>query len=221
MSRQSLGLSDALHEYLLSVSLRESDVLRDLRMETAEHPQAEMQIAPEQGQFLQMLVRLIGARRTLEIGVFTGYSALAVAEVLPEDGHLVACDISEAYTQTAQEYWTRAGVDHKIDLRIAPALDTLDALLGDGQAETFDFAFIDADKTEYDGYYERCLRLVRPGGLIALDNTLRDGRVAQAAPADDSVRATKRLNDKLHTDDRIHLSMLPLADGVTLAMKKD
>jgi caffeoyl-CoA O-methyltransferase len=220
MSRQSLGLSDDLHEYLLSVSLRESAVLHALRMETAERPNAEMQIAPEQGQFLQMLVRMIGARQTLEIGVFTGYSALAVAEALPSDGCIVACDISEAYTRTARRYWKRAGVEDKVDLRIAPALDTLDALLEEGRDGAFDFAFIDADKTEYDGYYERCLRLLRPGGVVALDNVLQDGRVAAEDTPDASVRAIQQLNDKLHTDDRIHLSLLPLADGVTLAMKK-
>ena len=220
MSRQSLGLSDELHEYLLSVSLRESEVQRALREETAEHPKANMQIAPEQGQFLQLLVRMIGARHTLEIGVFTGYSALAVAEALPPNGQVVACDISDEYTQTARRYWKEAGVADTIDLRIAPALDTLDALLDDGQAGTFDFAFIDADKTEYDGYYERCLRLLRPGGVIALDNMLRDGRVLEDDPADEGVRAIQDLNAKLHTDDRIHLSLLPLADGVTLAMKK-
>ena len=220
MSRQSLGLSDELHEYLLSVSLRESEVQRALREETAEHPKANMQIAPEQGQFLQLLVRMIGARHTLEIGVFTGYSALAVAEALPPNGQVVACDISDEYTQTARRYWKEAGVADTIDLRIAPALDTLDALLDDGRAGAFDFAFIDADKTEYDGYYERCLRLLRPGGVIALDNMLRDGRVLEDDPADEGVRAIQDLNAKLHTDDRIHLSLLPLADGVTLAMKK-
>jgi caffeoyl-CoA O-methyltransferase len=220
MSRQSLGLSDELHDYLLSVSLRESDVLRELREETAEHPKAQMQIAPEQGQFLQMLVRMIGARRTIEIGVFTGYSALAVADALPPNGEVVACDVSEEYTRTARRYWKRAGVDDKIDLRIAPALDTLDALLDAGRTGDFDFAFVDADKTEYDGYYERCLRLLRPGGVVAFDNTLRDGRVAQDDPDSEGVRALQDLNEKLHADGRIHLSLLPLADGVTLAMKK-
>jgi len=220
MSRQSLGLSDELHEYLLSVSLRESEVMRALREETAAHPKSDMQIAPEQGQFLQLLVRMIGARRTIEIGVFTGYSALAVAEALPPNGQVVACDISDEYTQTARRYWQKAGVAETIDLRIAPALDTLDALLDDGRAGAFDFAFIDADKTEYDGYYERCLRLLRPGGVIALDNMLRGGQVAEEEPENESVRAIQDLNTKLHTDDRIHLSLLPLADGVTLAMKK-
>jgi caffeoyl-CoA O-methyltransferase len=220
MSRKSIGLSDKLHEYLLSVSLRESDVLRELREETAEHPESEMQIAPEQGQFLQMIVRMIGARRTIEIGTFTGYSALAVAEALPETGTLVACDRSETYTQVARRYWKKAGLADRIDLRIAPALETLDDLIAAGRQETFDFAFVDADKTEYPDYHERCLELLRPGGVIAFDNTLRDGRVAEADPESESVRATKRFNASLHTDERVHLSFLPLADGVTLAMKR-
>jgi caffeoyl-CoA O-methyltransferase len=220
MSRKSIGLSDELHEYLLSVSLRESDVLRELREETAEHPESEMQIAPEQGQFLQMIVRMIGARRTIEIGTFTGYSALAVAEALPETGTLVACDRSETYTQVARRYWKKAGLADRIDLRIAPALETLDDLIEADRQETFDFAFVDADKTEYPDYHERCLELLRPGGVIAFDNTLRDGRVAEDNPESESVRATKRFNESLHTDDRIHLSFLPLADGVTLAMKR-
>ena len=220
MSSQSIGLPDDLHAYLLDVSLRESDVMRRLREATAEHPKSEMQIAPEQGQFMQLLVRMLGARRTLEIGVFTGYSALAVAEALPEDGEVVACDISEAYTRVAQRYWQAAGVAHKIDLHIAPALDTLDDLLSDGHAATFDFAFIDADKGAYPSYYERCLRLVRTGGLIAIDNVFRDGRVMHGDPDDPSVEVVHRLNERLRDDDRIHLSMLPIADGLTLALKR-
>ena len=220
MSGKSIGLSDDLHEYLLSVSLRESAVMAELREETAEHPKSQMQIAPEQAQFFQLLVQLIGARRTLEIGVFTGYSALAVAEVLPPNGELVACDVSEDYTQVARRYWKRAGVDHKIDLRIAPAAETLQALLDDGQAGTFDFSFIDADKESYDTYYERSLRLLRPGGVIALDNVFRDGRVTGERSDDESVRAIQALNEKIHDDDRVDLSVLPLADGVTLAMKR-
>jgi caffeoyl-CoA O-methyltransferase len=220
MSNQSIGLSDELHDYLLSISLREPEVMARLREETADHPKSNMQIAPEQGQFLRFLVQLIGARRTLEIGVFTGYSALAVAEVLPDGGELVACDISEEYTQVARRYWREAGVDSKIDLRIAPAADTLAALLDDGQAGTFDFSFIDADKESYDTYYEHSLELLRPGGVIALDNVFRDGRVTEPAPDDESVRAIRRLNEKLHDDDRVDLTVLPLADGVTLAMKR-
>ena len=220
MSTRSIGLSDALHQYLLDVSLREPAVMRRLRAETAEHPKSNMQIAPEQGAFMQLLVRMLGARRTLEIGTFTGYSALAVALALPADGQVVACDISEDYTRMARRYWTEAGVADKIDLRIAPALDTLDDLLGDGQAGTFDFAFIDADKTQYDAYYERSLQLLRPGGLAVLDNVLRDGRVTDPDPDDESTRAIQRLNKKLHTDQRVHLSMIPVADGLTLALKK-
>lgn len=222
MSARSIGLSDALHQYLLDVSLREPAVMRRLRAETAEHPKSNMQIAPEQGAFMQLLVRMLGARRTLEIGTFTGYSALAVALALPGDGQVVACDISEDYTRMARRYWTEAGVADKIDLRIAPALDTLDDLLGGGQAGTFDFAFIDADKTQYDAYYERSLQLLRPGGLAVLDNVLRDGRAADPDPDpdDESTRAIQRLNKKLHTDQRVHLSMIPVADGLTLALKK-
>jgi caffeoyl-CoA O-methyltransferase len=220
MSGKSIGLSDALHDCMLSVSLRESDVMRRLREATAEHPKSQMQIAPEQAQFFQWLVRLMDARRTLEVGVFTGYSALAVAEVLPADGTVVACDISEEYTRTARRYWEEAGVADRIDLRIAPAADTLDALLDEGQAETFDFAFIDADKEAYDTYYEQSLRLLRPGGVVALDNVFRDGRVTESDVEDESVRAIQRLNDKIHGDDRVDLSLLPLADGVTLARKR-
>jgi len=220
MSGKSIGLSDELHEYMLSVSHRESAVMKQLREETAEHPEAEMQIAPEQAQFFQFLLRLIGARRTIEVGVFTGYSALAAADVLPPNGEIVACDVSEQYTEVARRYWRRAGVADKIDLRIAPAAETLDALLDEGQAGTFDFSFIDADKESYDTYYERSLRLLRPGGVIALDNVFRDGRVLDSDVDDESVRAIQVLNEKLHTDERVDLTILPLADGVTLAMKR-
>lgn len=220
MSRTHLSLSPKLNDYLGAVSLREPDVLKRLREETATHRQAQMQIAPEQGQFMALLARLVGAKKVLEVGVFTGYSSLVVALALPDDGHLVACDVSEEYTAVARRYWGEAGVAHKIDLRIAPALETLDALLADGQAATFDFAFIDADKESYDAYYERALQLVRPGGLILLDNMLWSGRVAN--PDDDApqARAIHALNRKLQADDRIHLSLLPIADGVTLALKK-
>ncbi|MFB6099262.1 MAG: class I SAM-dependent methyltransferase [Salinibacter sp.] len=220
MSNQSIGLSDELHDYLLSVSLREPDVMRRLRAETANHPKSQMQIAPEQAQFLRFLVRLIGVRRSLEIGVFTGYSALAVAMELPPTGTLVACDVSDEYTRVARRYWEEAGVDDRVDLRIAPAEETLAALLDDGQEGTFDFSFIDADKENYDTYYEQSLRLLRPGGVIALDNMFRDGRVTDPDVEDESVRAIQRLNEKLHDDERVDLCMLPLADGVTLAMKR-
>lgn len=220
MSNKSIGLSDELHQYLLDVSVREPEVLRRLRAETMRHPMGKMQIAPEQGQFMQLLVRMLGARRTLEVGTFTGYSALAVALALPADGQVVACDVSEEYTAIARDYWDAAGVTDKIDLHIAPALETLDALLDDEQAETFDFAFIDADKVNYDGYYERALALVRPGGLITLDNMLRGGRVADPSVDDASTKAIRALNEKLRADDRIHLSLVPIADGLTLALKK-
>lgn len=220
MSRTHLGLSPELNDYLRDVSLREAGVLERLREETAAHPQAQMQIAPEQGQFMALLARLVGAKKVLEVGVFTGYSSLVVALAMPADGLLVACDVSEEYTTVARRYWDEAGVAHKIDLRLAPALETLDALLAEGHAATFDFAFIDADKTSYDAYYERVLQLIRPGGLILLDNMLWSGRVAD--PGDDApaARAIRALNAKLQADERIHLSLLPIADGVTLALKK-
>jgi caffeoyl-CoA O-methyltransferase len=222
MSNQSHGLSDALHAYLLEHGTREPDVMRRLREETARHPKSNMQIAPEQGQFMALLVRMLGARRTLEIGTFTGYSALAVARTLPDtdDAQLVACDVSEEYTQVARRYWRETDVADKIDLRIAPALDTLNELLADDQAGSFDFAFIDADKTSYDAYYERSLDLVRPGGLIALDNMFRGGNVTDPPPDDESTRAIDALNRKIAGDERVRVSMVPIADGLTLALKK-
>jgi predicted O-methyltransferase YrrM len=219
MSTRTLNLDDALYRYLLDVSLREHPVLADLRVATRSHPYANMQISPEQGQFMALLVSLIGARRTLEIGVFTGYSALAVALALPPDGHMVGCDINEGYTELARSYWKKAGVAHKIDLHLAPAVDTLDALIADGQGGCFDFAFIDADKSGYDAYYERCLALLRRGGLVAIDNVLWGGRVAQPAEDQDTA-AIQALNRKLHADERIDLSLLPVSDGLTLARKR-
>ncbi|NBB86399.1 MAG: methyltransferase domain-containing protein, partial [Bacteroidetes bacterium] len=203
MSNRTLTLTDALYEYMLDVSLREPEVMRRLRAETARHPKSEMQIAPEQGQFMALLVRLMGATRALEIGTFTGYSALAVAQALPVDGQLVACDISAEYTAIARRYWERAGVADRIDLRIAPALETLAALRDAGQTGTFDFAFIDADKETYNAYYEHCLALLRPGGLVVLDNTFRDGRVVNAEAHGESVQAIHALNQKLRHDERI------------------
>lgn len=213
-------ISDQLYNYLLSVSLREPEVLQKLRQETATHPMSQMQIAPEQGQFMMLLVQLMGAKKALEVGVFTGYSSLAVALALPSDGKLIACDVSEDYTAMARRYWHLAGVDHKIDLRIAPALETLDSLLAEGQANTFDFAFIDADKSNYPGYYDRALELVRPGGLIAIDNVLWSGRVADPQQQDNRTQAIRAFNQKLHQDERIFLSMVTIADGLTLALKK-
>ena len=220
MSNRTIRVSDELHAYMLATSLREPDVLRRLRVETAEHPEAEMQIAPEQGQFMALLVRLLGARKTLEVGVFTGYSSLAVALAMPPDGRIVACDISEDYTAIARRYWQEAGVAGKIDLRIAPAVETLDGLLAAGEGDTFDFAFIDADKERYDAYYERALQLVRPGGLIAIDNVFRRGRVADPSVEDAATQAMRLLNAKLLRDQRIHLSMVPIADGLTLTLKR-
>jgi predicted O-methyltransferase YrrM len=219
MSNRSINLDDRLYQYLLDVSLREHPVLTELRDATRGHPRAGMQIAPEQGQFMAMLVKLLGAKKTLEIGVFTGYSSLATALALPEDGLIVACDVNEEYTNIGRRHWARAGVAHKIDLRLAPAMQTLDALIEGGHSGSFDFAFIDADKTSYDAYYERCLALLRTGGLIAIDNVLWDGEVALASSDPDTV-ALQQLNLKLHRDERVDLSMLPLGDGLTLARKR-
>jgi len=219
MSNRSLNLDDTLYEYLLTHSLREHPEQIALREVTRSHPRAGMQISPEQGQFMALLVKLIGARRALEIGVFTGYSALSVALALPTDGRILACDISEEYTRIGRRYWERAGVAHKIDLRLAPALETLDAELAAGAAGRYDFAFIDADKTGYASYVERCLQLLRPGGLIAIDNVLWSGAVARPA-RDEDTRALQALNERLHGDERIDLSMLPVGDGLTLARKR-
>jgi predicted O-methyltransferase YrrM len=220
MSTKTITLTESLHHYLLSVSLREPLILARLREETAQHPLANMQIAPEQGQFMALLVRLIEAKKCLELGVFTGYSALSVALALPPDGKLIACDVNEEWTSMARRYWQEAGVAHKIALRIAPALETLDKLLANGEAGSFDFAFIDADKENYTSYYERSLALVRHGGLIVIDNVLWSGRVADPNEQDMDTVAIRRFNTKLHFDERIDLSMLPLADGLTLAYKR-
>jgi predicted O-methyltransferase YrrM len=221
MTNQTLGLDDRLYDYLKSVSLHEPDILAQLRQETAQHPMGRMQIAPEQGQFMALLVKLMGAKKALEVGVFTGYSSLVVALALPEDGKLVACDVSHEYTTIARRYWQDAGVADKIDLHIAPALETLDRLLENGEAETFDLAFIDADKSNYSNYYERSLALVRPGGLIAIDNVLWSGRVADSQVQDKQTQAIRAFNQALHADDRILLSLVPIADGLTLAVKKN
>ncbi len=220
MSRRTLTLNDRVHDYVVRHN-REHPELAKLREETAAHPRASMQISPEQGALLQMLVKLAGARRTIEIGVFTGYSALAVALALPADGRILACDISDEFTRIARPYWQRAGVAAKIDLVLEPALHTLDARLATGEAGHYDFAFIDADKVSYDGYYERCLKLLRTGGLIAIDNVLWGGRVAYADVASDDAdtAALQRLNDKLQSDERIELAFLPIGDGLTLARK--
>ena len=220
MSNKTFTLGESLYDYMLSVSLREPDILRRLREETARDPMARMQIAPEQGQFMALLVQLVNARNLLEIGVFTGYSTLWMALAVPEDAHLVACDISKEWTAVGRRYWAEAGKDRLIDLRIGPALETMEGLLADGQAEGFDFIFIDADKENYDAYYDRALWLVRKGGLILIDNTLWSGAVADPAIQDRDTRAIRALNQRLHTDERVVLSLLPVADGLTLVMKR-
>jgi len=220
MANRTIDLTDRLYDYLLKVSLRESPLLAELRAETAKLPDAVMQISPEQGQFMALLVELIGARRAIEVGTFTGYSALCVASALPARGKLIACDISKEYTSVGRPYWERAGVAGKIDLRLGPALDTLRSLLAEGAAGSFDFAFIDADKKEYDGYYEAILELLRPGGLVAIDNVLWGGAVADSRKRDADTVAIRTLNKKLHGDERVSLSLLPIGDGVTLARKR-
>ncbi len=220
MSNRSIVLTDSLYEYLTEVSLRESPLLLALREETASMSNRSMQISPEQGQFMALLARLMGARRCLEVGVFTGYSSLATALALPEDGRILACDVSEEWTAMARRYWRAAGVEHKIDLRLAPATQTLDALLGAGRAGSYDLAFIDADKTNYLAYYERVLSLLRPGGLVLVDNTLWSGRVADPEVGDEDTVALRHFNEVLHQDERVDLSLLPMGDGLTLARKR-
>jgi len=217
MSKRSIGLAEDLHAYLLSVGVREPEVLRALRAETAELPMANMQIAPEEGATLAMLVRLLGARRVLEIGTFTGYSSTAMALALPADGKIVCCDVSEEWTDIARRAWAAAGVADRVELRLAPALDTLDDLLATDQAGTFDLAFIDANKDNYIDYYERSLRLVRRGGVIAIDNVLWSGRVADPSVTDESTEAIRELNALIATDERVDVAMLPVADGLTVA----
>jgi predicted O-methyltransferase YrrM len=220
MDPVDLPITPELAEYIRGVSLREPDVLRRLREETANHPMVSMQISPEQGQFMALLIHMLGARRTIEVGVFTGYSSLAVALALPDEGRIVACDISDEWTSIARRYWREAGVDRKVDLRLRPATQTLDDLIALGQAGGFDFAFIDADKANYDNYYERCLTLIRPGGLIAVDNVLWSGKVVDPAVDDADTRAIRAFNEKLKNDARVWLSLLPIRDGLTLASKK-
>ena len=220
MRRNSITLTEELDDYIAGVSLREPDLLRRLREETAAVPMAGMQIAPDQGQFMALLARLVGARRCLEVGTFTGYSALVVALALPADGRVITCDVDEKMTAIAKRYWAEAGASGKIELRLGPALETLDRLLAEGAAGSFDFAFIDADKTNYDGYYERALKLLRQGGLIVIDNVLWSGAVADPKRNDADTAALRALNRKLHGDERIDLSLLPLADGITLARKR-
>lgn len=219
MSNKTFTLPDKLYRYLTENSLREPEILQRLRQETSRQSMAMMQIAPEQGQLMQLLVRALDVRRALEVGVFTGYSSLSVALAMPAEGRIVACDVNAEWTDIARRYWKEAGVLHKIDLRLAPALETLDDLIAGGQEAPFDFAFIDADKTNYENYYERALTLLRPGGLLAIDNTLWNGHVADQRRRDADTLAIRSLNRLVHSDARVHLSLVPIGDGLTLALK--
>jgi len=220
MSKNTIQLTESLYEYLLSSSLREPDVLKQLREETKNITLSVMQISPDQGQFMQLLIKLLSARNCLEIGVYTGYSSLCVALAMPDDGKLVACDIDEDWTAVARKYWARAGVADKIDLRLAPATQTLQQLLDDGKQNSFDFAFIDADKPSYSDYYEYCLKLIRPGGLIAVDNTLWSGSVADNTINDPDTTAIRSFNKNILHDERVDISMLAIGDGITLIHKR-
>jgi predicted O-methyltransferase YrrM len=215
-----LQITDELHRYLVDHSVREPAVLARLRTATASLPQAQMQIGPEQGQLMALLAKLVGAKRCIEVGVFTGYSSLAVALALPEDGRILACDVSEQWTAIARRFWREAGVEHKIELKLQPAVRTLEDLLAAGETGRYDFAFVDADKPAYDTYYELLLKLLRPGGLMALDNTLWSGAVADPDEREPNTVALRALNEKLHRDERIDLSLLPVGDGLTLARKR-
>jgi predicted O-methyltransferase YrrM len=217
MSNGSIGLTEGLNAYLVAAGVREHPVLTELRRETAKLPNANMQIAPEEGAFLAMLVRLLPARRILEVGTFTGYSSTAMALAQPDDGHVTCCDVSREWTDIARRAWTDAGVADRMELRLGPAVDTLDELLGAGQAGSYDMAFIDADKASYDAYYERSLQLVRSGGVIAIDNVLWSGRVADPSADDEDTVAIRALNAKIAADERVDVVMMPIADGVTLA----
>jgi predicted O-methyltransferase YrrM len=220
MPTEDLTITGQLWDYMRRVTLREPAVLRRLREETAGYPNSNFQISAEQGQFMALLMHMIGARRTIEIGVYTGYSALSVALALPAEGRVIACDINEEWTAVGRRYWREAGVEQKIDLRLGPALATLDSLIANGQRSQFDFVFIDADKTNYANYYERALMLLRPGGLIGVDNVLWYGRVIDPAFDDPDTRAIRAFNEQIKNDERVWLSMLPVRDGLTLACKK-
>jgi caffeoyl-CoA O-methyltransferase len=219
MSDRITPLDDRLYEYLLTASVREPPLLARLREETSRLPMAAMQIGPEQGQFMALLLRMLGARRTIEIGVFTGYSSLVTALTLPDDGELIACDVNAEWTAVARRYWDEAGVAHKIRLHLAPAAETLEALCRQGQEGRFDFAFVDADKKSYERYYELCLRLIRPGGLIALDNTLWSGAVADPSDTSTDTQALRAFNVFLRDDRRVASSLVPIGDGLSLALK--
>ncbi|MFN2484698.1 MAG: class I SAM-dependent methyltransferase [Candidatus Limnocylindria bacterium] len=220
MSLTTTEMTPELQDYLVSISVRDHPVLVRLREETARLSEANMQIGPEQGAFMQVLVEMLGARRCLELGVFTGYSSLVVALAMPSDGRITACDVSEEWTSIARRYWAEAGVADRIDLRLAPATETLDALLRDGAAGTYDFAFIDADKSEYDTYYERTIELLRPGGLMAIDNVFWGGEVVDQTRHDADLDAIRALNARIVTDERVTMCVVPIADGLTLARKR-
>lgn len=220
MSNRTTNLDDRLYAYLIEHSLRESDIMRRLRELTAGHERARMQISPEQGQFMALLVELTGAERIIEIGTFTGYSALCMAQALPVGGQLICCDVSTEWTDIGRPFWREAGIETRIDLRIAPAVETLDALITEGESGSFDMIFIDADKTGYADYFERGLQLLRPGGLLLFDNTLWHGNVADPDVQDEETAAVRALNDRLHHDERISISMVPIGDGLTLARKR-
>ena len=219
MANKTLGLSEQVYDYLLSVSVREPQILQRLRAETAKLPMGMMQVAPEQGQLLSLLVQALQPRRCLEVGVFTGYSSLSVALALPADGHITACDVNEEWTSIARRYWEEAGVADRIDLYLAPALQTLDRMIAHDQSSSYDFAFIDADKENYWSYFERALTLLRSGGLIAIDNTLWSGQPADPSINDPSTRAIRAFNKRLFKDPRVRISLIPIGDGMTLALK--
>lgn len=220
MSTRTIPMDDRLYDYLLRVSLRESGLMRRLREETAKMREHGMQVSPEQAQFMAFLVEAMGVRRALEVGVFTGYSSLAVASAMPPDGRLVACDLNEEWTGIARRYWREGGVEDRIDLRLGNAVDTLSQLSREGLGESFDFAFVDADKESYVEYYEKCLTLLRKGGIVAFDNVLWEGRVAKPDDHSVSTEGIRKLNDHLSRDERITLTMLPIGDGLTLARKR-
>jgi len=220
MASKTHFMSQAVRRYVAAHSARPDALLEALRAVTGRDPMARMQITPEQGAFLALIVKALGANRAIEIGTYTGYSAICIARALGPGGRLLTCDVSDERTATAREFWQRAGLADRVELRLAPALDTLDGLLGEGDAGKFDFAFIDADKENYDAYYERCLELVRPGGLIVIDNVLWSGAVASTKDQEPSTVALRTLNDKLANDPRVEVSMVPIGDGMTLALKK-
>jgi predicted O-methyltransferase YrrM len=220
MSRSTIEVDERLENYIREVSLRESDLKEELRQKTGQMDMGMMQISPEQGQLMGLLAELTGVERAIEVGTFTGYSAICVAETMPRQGQLVACDVNEEWTAVARDYWERAGLDEIIELHLRPAGETLEALLDAGEREQFDFAFIDADKTNYDLYYERCLELVRPGGLVCVDNTLWSGSVADPDETSDDTEAIRALNEKMGRDDRVTVSLVPIGDGFSVARKR-